>query len=162
MVSVPLANNGQAQRYNVQNQTNPSTPYSLAGATITIRAYAPGAIGGDLSVFCRSTSTTDSPKTRIALNTLKNGFTNVVITVPAATGGYDPALTDVCRIEIESDAAYGTTFQTPATIVYFDSVTSSNGTMTQLLNAAPGPTEFASSGAQTVANSSNSWQATYP
>jgi hypothetical protein len=162
MVSVPLASTGQGQRYNVQNQAAPSVPYSLAGATITIRAYAPGAVGGDLSVFCRSTNATESPKTKIALNTLKNGFTAVVVTVPAATGGWDPTLTDVCRIEVESDANYGSTFQTPATIVYFDSITSSNGALTQLLSATPTASEFASSGAQTVNGSSNSWLATYP
>jgi hypothetical protein len=153
---------GQGQRFNVQNLSNPSTPYNLSGATLVIRAYAPGAVGGDLSVFFRSTSTTDSPAMKIALSTLTSGFVDVSVPVPAATGNFDPTMVDVVRIEVEADANYGTTFQTPATLVYLDSVTSSNSADSQLFTTTPSGTDFATSGARQVAGSTATWAATYP
>jgi hypothetical protein len=167
MLSVPLTTTGQGQRYNVQNLSNPETPYNLSGQTLTIRAYAPGAIGGDMSVFFRSLGAFDSPPTRTALSSITAGFIDVQIAVPAATGSFDPTMVDVIRIEIEADGNFGSTFQTPATIVYIDSVTSSGGTVSQLLGSAPGATQFASSGARTFTldggvGPTNSWLAQYP
>jgi hypothetical protein len=161
MVSVPLVMTGTGQRYNIQNRTNPSAPYNLSGQTLTIRAYAPGAIGGDLSVFFRSPSVTDSPATKVALSSITSGFTDVQITVPAATGNFDPTMVDVIRIEVESDATFGTTFQSPATIVYFDSITSSNGAVMLPFNTAAGATDFASSGARTVPGDAGSTGPTF-
>jgi hypothetical protein len=162
VLSVPLMLTGDGQRYNVQNRSSPSAPYDLSGQTLVIRAYAPGAIGGDLSVFFRSSSTTDSPATKVALSTLTSGFVNVSVTVPAATGGFDPTMVDVIRIEVEADATYGTTFQTPNTIVYLDSVTTANSVVSQLFSTTPATTDFMPSGARPLTGSTNTWAATYP
>jgi hypothetical protein len=171
MVSVPLAATGQGQRYNVQNRTVPDVPYNLSGQTLTIRAYAPGAIGGDMSVFFRSsipvdgaaTGAVDSMATKVALNTITSGFTNVQILVPAAAGGFDPSMVDIMRIEIEADATFGATFQTPATIVYFDSITSGNGAVNLTFDVAAGGNDFANSGARPLTGSTGpTFQATFP
>jgi len=176
MISVPLtAPEGGAavpgQRYNVQNRVSPDVPYNLAGQTLTIRAYAPGAIGGDLSVFFRSsipvdgaaTGAVDSVATKVALSTLTSGFTDVPITVPAAAGGFDPSMVDIMRIEVEAAPAFGDTFQTPATIIYFDSITSSNGAVNLTFDVAAGGNDFASSGARPLAGSTQpAFLATFP
>jgi hypothetical protein len=171
MISVPLATTGQGQRYNVQNRTNPDVPYNLSGQTLTIRAYAPGGIGGDMSVFFRSstpvdgaaTGAVDSAPIKVGLSTITSGFTDVQITVPAAGGGFDPTMVDIIRIEIEADATFGATFQTPATIVYFDSITSSNGVVMLPFDVAAVGGDFASSGARPLAGSTNpTFLATFP
>jgi hypothetical protein len=165
MLSVPLTATGQGQRYNVNNTTvAPATTYDLSGATLTIRAYAPGALGGDLSIFLTSTMTGGSSVAmQVGLSTLTTGFVDIVVPVPAASaGGYDPALTDVIRIEVEAGAAFGTAWQTPATIVYIDSVISSNGAVNDPFDTNPPFGTFGSSGARQVTNSAFSWLATYP
>ena len=129
---------------------------------MTIRAYAPGAIGGDMSVFFRSPTVVDSPPTRVGLGTIAGGFIDVPVAVPAATGGFDPTMVDVIRIEIEADASFGSTFQTPATIVYIDSITSSNGVVSLPFDTAPVIADFQSSGARPLTGSSFGWLAQYP
>jgi hypothetical protein len=161
MVSVPLAIVGDGQRYNAQNRAGTSS-YDLSGQTLTIRAYAPGAIGGDMSVFFRSPNVVDSERTRVALSTITSGFIDVQIPVPAAAGDFDPAMVDVIRLEIEADATFGSAFQTPATVVYIDSITSSNGAVSLLFNSAPAVTDFGSSGARPLTGSTFSWLAQYP
>ena len=171
MVSVPLATTGTGQRYIVQNRTSPDMPYNLSGQTLTIRAYAPGAIGGDMSVFFRSsvpvdgaaTGSVDSMATKVGLSTLTSGFTDVPITVPAAAGGFDPTMVDIIRIEIEADAAFGATFRTPATLVFFDSIISSNGAVMLPFDVAAVANDFGNSGARAVAGSTGpTFQATFP
>jgi hypothetical protein len=161
-LTVPLMAIGEGQRFNVQNRTSPSTPYDLSGATVTIRAYAPCAVGGNLSLFFRSTSVADSPTMKVALSTLVGGFVDIPVPVPAATGTFDPVLVDVIRIEVEADAAYGNTFQSPATVVYIDSVVSSNGAVMQPFDNLPPATDFMSSGARPLAGFAYLWLAQYP
>ena len=154
---------GDGQRYNVQNRSaNPPAPYDMSGATLTIRAYAPDAIGGNLAVFFRSNSGTDSPIQRVGLSTLNGGFVNVDVLVPAATGNFNPTLVDVIRIEVEANMAFGTSFQSPATIVYIDSITSSNSAVNLPFNTNPMPLEFGSSAARPLGGSMHTWLATYP
>jgi hypothetical protein len=162
MLTVPLMAISDGQRFNVQNRTSPSTPYDLSGATVTVRAYAPCAVGGNLSIFFRSTSTLDSPTMKVALSTLVGGFVDIPVPVPAATPNFDPLLVDVVRIEVEADAAYGYTFQSPATVVYIDSVVSSNGAVMQPFDTVPQQTDFMSSGARPLPGSSFLWLAQYP
>jgi len=83
--------------------------------------------------------------------------------VPAAVaGGYNPAVNDVIRIEVEAGAAFGTAWQTPATIVYIDSVVSSNGVVNDTFDTNPPFNTFGNSGARMLAGSTFSWLAAYP
>jgi hypothetical protein len=161
-LSVPLMTVGEGQRYNVQNRTSPSAPFDMSGATLTVRAYAPCAIGGNLSIFFRSTTGTESPTMKVGLSTLVDAFVDIVVPVPEATGYFDPVLVDIIRIEVEADPAFGSTFRSPATIVYIDSVTSSNGAVTHLFDTMPTFLDFGNSGARPLAGSSDVWRAQYP
>ncbi len=151
------------QRYNIMNRAGTSTYDLSGGQTLNIRAYAPGAIGGDISVFFRSLGGADTTPTKVALSTLTSGFVNVPIPVPAATATYNPAMTEIIRMEIEAGGgAFGTTWQTPATFIYIDSIISTNGVVSLPFNAAPAIADFASSGARQLANSANDFLATFP
>ena len=161
MLTVPLVAIGDGQRYNAQNRAGVST-YNLSGQTLTIRAYAPGAVGGDMSVFFRSLGGVDTTPTKVGLSTLTSGFIDVAIPVPAAGANFDPTMVEIIRIEIEADAAFGATFQTPATIVYIDSIISTNAVVSLPFNTAPAGTDFASSGARPLANSALAFLPQFP
>jgi hypothetical protein len=99
---------------------------------------------------------------KVALVTLVAGFTDIVVPVPEVTGSFDPALVDVIRIEVEADPAYGYDFQSPATVIYIDSVLSSNGVVTQPLDTLPMNLDFGSSGARPLDGTTYSWLAQSP
>ena len=162
VLTVPLMAVNDGQRFNVQNRTNPPMPFDMSGATLTIRAYAPCAVGGNLSIFFRSTSGTDSPSMKVGLSTLVDAFVDIAVPVPAATGNFDPVLVDIIRIEVEADAAFGSTFRSPATIVYIDSVLSSNGAVSHPFDTMPTFLDFGDSGFRPLAGSTNVWRAQYP
>jgi hypothetical protein len=161
-ISIPLTAADQGQRYNVQNTVGTST-YDLSGATLTIRAYAPGATGGDLSVFFRSAGGADTTPIKVALSTITGGFTNVPITVPVASGSYNPVMTEIIRIEVEAGGgAFGSAWLNP-TLVVVDSIVSSNAVVNVPFDAAPAGNVFSSSGARNgPAGTSNTWTAAYP
>jgi len=168
--TVPLAAAGDGQRFIYRNNTPSGTTYNLSGATLDIVAYAPGATGGDLHVFFASgTSTTNysSTATDVALSTLATGFRTVKIPVPSAvSGAFDPTLILVTRIEVEAGSGFGTSWKTPATVVYIDSISSSNGVLRDTFDTTimpDGSTNIlANSGARTVTGFSLGWLATYP
>jgi hypothetical protein len=164
MLSVPLAASGDGQRFNVNNTTTaPATTYDLTGATLTIRAYAPNALSGDLNIFFTASAAGTSAAMQVGLSTLTAGFVDIAVPVPAAVqGGFNPALTDVIRIEVEAGADFGVGWQAPATIVYIDSIVSSNGAVNDLFDTNPPFGTFGSSGARPLAGSTFSWMATYP
>jgi hypothetical protein len=99
---------------------------------------------------------------KVALTTLVGGFVDIAVPVPEATGSFDPMLVDVVRIEVEAAAAYGYYFQSPATVVYIDSVVSSNGAVTQLFDVEPMNLDFGSSGARPLEGTTYVWMAQYP
>lgn len=81
---------------------------------------------------------------KVALATLVAGFVDIEVLVPEATGTFDPTLVDVIRIEVEADPAYGYDFQSPATVIYIDSVVSSNGAVTHPFDTLPANLDFGS------------------
>jgi hypothetical protein len=115
-----------------------------------------------MSVFFRSPSTTATTPVRIALSTLTAGFVDVAIPVPAASGGFDPAMVDIIRLEIEADANFGSTFQSPATIIYIDSITTANGVVSLPFTSMQAPADFDNSGARAISGSTQMWLAQYP
>jgi len=160
VITVPLATADQGQRFNYQNYDG-KTPnsYSLAGATLDITAYAPNATGGDLRIFFTTPARVDSPATYVPLSTFKSGFTTVSIPVPDAdVSGFDPATIMLVRIEVEAGGGcFGTAWQTPATTIYIDSISTPNGPFNDSLadpNFAP---TIQSSGARSVSNSTIVW-----
>jgi hypothetical protein len=159
VLTVPLTAVGQGQRYNYQNYDGVGS-YDLTGATLIIVAYAPDAIGGNLHVFFTTPDRVDSPAVDVALSTLTTGFQTVSIPVPGALNGFNPATIMVTRIEVEAGSGFGTTWQTPATVVYIDGISTSNGPFddTFATNEAP----LAHSGARSVSGATITWLSNYP
>lgn len=162
VLTVPLDAVGQGQRFNYQN-TGTSAPYDLSGASLEILAYAPEATGGNLHVFFRSTNNIESPATDISLSTLTAGFVTVSVPVPpAASSGFDPTNIFVTRIEVESGTSFGTSWQTPATIVYVDAISTSNGCFNDDFSTNPTNAVFGHSGARALTGATFTWVSTYP
>jgi hypothetical protein len=160
VLTVPLTATGQGQRYNYQNFDGTGSSYDLTGATLTIVACAPNATGGNLHVFFTTSARADSIATDVALSTLTAGFTTIRIPVPAAvSGGFDPATLILTRIEVEAGSAFGTSWQTPATMVYIDSISTSNGRFNDTLGSTFDPMQ--SSGARPLTGSSLTWLNSY-
>ena len=159
VLTVPLTLIGQAQRYNYQNLDGIGF-YDLTGATLDIVAYAPAAIGGNLHVFFTTPNLVDSTAFDVELSTLTTGFQTISIPVPAASGGFNPAMIMVTRIEVEAGSVFGTTWQTPATIVLIDSISTSDGRLNDTFNAEALPLEH--SGALSVPGATITWLSDYP
>jgi hypothetical protein len=162
-VTVPLSAGGQGQLYNLLHQgtvDNPAPPVNLAGTTVTIRAYAPNALSGNLSVFFLGGA--DSSKTLIPFSALSAGFTDVVVPVPAAAGAYDPTSVTVIRVEVETAADSVGPWEQPATTVYFDSFISANGNLNDTFDTNPLPALFNNSGVRAVAGSTQAYLPTFP
>ncbi len=161
VLTTPLAGLGQGQRYNYENRDGRGT-YDLTSASLNILACAPGAIGGNLHIFFTTLGRFDSPAFTIPLSAIANGFTTISIPVPPASGSYDPAALFVIRIEVEAGTVVGTTWQTPATIIYFDRIWSSNGVLDSPFtdNFTAGTANYlltTSGAASTVAGSTALW-----
>ena len=138
VLTVPLTASGQGQRFNYEN-FNGKTPdhYDLTGATLNIVACAPEATGGDLSIFFTTNARIDSPMFNVPLSALTSGFQTISIQVPDATpNGYDPSIIFVIRLEVEAGAAFGSSWQTPASVVYIDSISTSDGTFNDTFEIA--------------------------
>lgn len=129
VLTVPLTSTGQGQRYNWENKNSAGLlPYNLAGNMLNIVACAPGATGGNLHIFFSSLVTgADSPSFDVALSQLTAGFVPISVPVPDAGASFDPTSILVTRIEVEAGSGFGTSWQLPATIVYIDSISTSNG-----------------------------------
>jgi hypothetical protein len=163
-LSLPFTASGQGQRYNVQNRTNPSAPYDMSGQTLTIRVYAPGATGGDLSVFFRSLGGTDTTPVKVPFTMMTAGFVDISIPVPAMTATYNPVMTEIIRIEPETDPAFGSSWTNP-TLIVLDSIVSTSGTVNIPFNTDPGAGSpiFSSSGARPgPTGTTTTWAAAYP
>ena len=163
VLTVPLTAAGQGQRYNYENY-NGRTPdhYDLTGATLNIVACAPGATGGDLSIFFTTNARVDSPTFNVPLSALTSGFETISIPVPDATAnGYDPSIIFVIRIEVEAGAAFGTSWQTPATVIYVDSISTSNGVFNDTFDlTVDGSVVLATSGVR-AGNGTVTWTSAY-
>jgi hypothetical protein len=162
MLTVPLAAPGQGQRYNAHN-TGRVESSNLAGATLTLRVYAPGATGGNLHVFCTSSNLADGAATDIALSSLTEGFQDIDIPVPAPVpGGFEPTRVFIIRVEVEAGPGFGDSWRSPATVIYIDSIISSNGVISEAFDTAPSFRTFGSADVRAVPNSTLAWLPSIP
>jgi hypothetical protein len=120
VLTVPLSASGQKQRYGDKLPVQAS----LRNATLMMRVYAPGATGGVMAAYIVDADYSSSPFYTVELSTLSSGWTDFNIPVGGVVGLYDPSAVHQVTIEITSGGAGP--WSTP-TVVYFDSIRSSNG-----------------------------------
>ena len=153
-LSVPLTAIGEGQRYNYQNYDGIGS-YDLTGATLDIVACAPAATAGNLHVFFTTLDRNDSTAFDVALSSLTTGFQTISISVPAASGQFDPGTIMVTRVEIEAGDGFGTSWQQPATVVVIDSISTSNGLFNDTFDEDIAPLQH--SGARVLSGATITW-----
>lgn len=128
VLTVPLSTSGENQRYG----NKLATQMSLLNATLTLRVYAPGATAGVLAVYMVDADYSASPYHNVELSTLSSGWTDVNIPIGGVVGVYDPS--SIYQITIEITSGGSGPWATP-TVVYFDSIRSSNGAWNETFDA---------------------------
>jgi hypothetical protein len=118
VMSIPFTATGQAQRCADEfNHAN------LAGSTLTLRLYAPGATNGYVNTFLVDGTFRLGPATTTQFTTLSAGWTDVVIEAGQPSASFDSS--DIYEVSLDV-YANGTEPWANPTIVYLDSVWSSN------------------------------------
>lgn len=127
VLTMPFSGGADKQRYGNKLPTQAS----LLNATLTIRAYAPGAMGGLMAVYIVDADYSSSPFYYLELSTLSSGWTDFNIPIGGVVGAYDPSSVHQVTIEITG----GTGPWASPTVVYFDSIRSSNGSWNDKFDA---------------------------
>jgi len=109
--------------------------------------------------FSTAVTGADSPAFDVALSQLTSGFETISIPVPDATSSFDPTSILVTRIEVEAGANFGTSWQTPATVVYIDSISTSDGRFNDTFDSGSAPLQY--SGSRAVSASTLTWVSDY-
>jgi len=155
-LSVPLAAAGDNQRFEAVHD---SAPLDLTGASVTARVFAPAATGGELVLYVvDSSGASTGPAEVMALSDLNDGWVDVTTDVHSVAGEFDPASISHVRIEIRGGTS--SSWATPATVVYVDSLVSSNGALADTFTG--GVTPLTVSATQAVTGSALMTQATLP
>jgi len=154
-MSIPFTASGQAQRYaDVFSQPD------LTGSTVTVRMYAPGATNGSVSTFLvdGSSNSVFSPAVTTDFSILSAGWTDIVVPVPAAGGGFETTAVHQVTFDFTATSAAGP-WENP-TLVYIDRVWSSNGAVNDTFDTTSGST--VASTRVVLTGSSFAWVASVP
>jgi hypothetical protein len=153
--TVPLSATGQIQRY----ADHPPTAWDLAGKAVFVRLYAPGATGGIVVVYLSDNSSNEGPSVTVNLSQLADGWMDVallgIVDQPAAGGGGTFSAEQVKQVTIEVQAGGSTSWTNP-TVVYVDSVRSSDVTIDDTFDTSVSP--MISSTQQIITGSTLTWQ----
>lgn len=132
-MSFPFTASGQGQRF---ADLFPAAP-DLSYATVTARFYAPGAVNGTLSTYLVDTKSPQPDFTTFVITdfaTLSAGWIDIAIPLPAPGGTFDTA--HIHQITFDFDST-GTPASNP-TVVYLDSVRSSDGVINDTFDSTSG------------------------
>src|SRR5512133_3137558 len=152
-LTVPLSASGQNQRY---ADKLPALP-NLTDADVVVRIYAPGATAGALAVYVQDQNYVSGGWTSFPLTTLSNGWSDITVKAGPAAGSYDPKHINQITLEVMAD---GSGPWASPTVVYVDSIRSSNGVLNDTFDASIGG--FVSSGMQIVQGSKLEWAGSLP
>ncbi len=152
--SVPLTAAEQNQRF--ADLFPPSA--NLEGATLTVRAYAPGATSGTLVMYVQDTSSNlGNSSLRTELSSISNKWADLSLHIASASP-FDATI--VKQINVEVYAGSGAGPWTNPTVVYVDSVRTSNLAVNDTFDASLG--NFVKSSTYAVAGSTIAWSQSLP
>jgi len=155
VLSTPLTAANQQHRF---ADTFPGNPKLPEGTLVTARVYAPGATGGTLVMYLSDTASGYSqPYLNTELKTLSDHWVDVTITV--ASGSSFDASRGVKQVNLELWGGTGP-WLSPASVVYVDSVRSSDLTINDKFDASFAP--MVTSTQQTVPGSTLTWLTAVP
>jgi hypothetical protein len=97
--------------------------YDLTDTTVIIRAFAPGATGGEFHAYVVDTTQTGGAVLTTSLTDLSGGWKDVKLEVNASTV---PLPTAVYQVTVEIRTGNSSTWATP-TVVYIDRIRALNG-----------------------------------
>ncbi len=149
--SVPFTTTSQTQRY-----ADKFSPFpNLTNSALVVRVYAPGAVTGSLFLYPTDSTAFDQGQgVTVPLETLSQGWVDIEVPIAGAIGEFDPATMYQLTIEILSGAG---PWPNP-TVLYVDSIRSSNGLVKDTFDANVG--SMVSSTLLTVEGSAMTWVAT--
>lgn len=127
-LTVPFTASGQTHRYGDKLAIQPS----LLNATLTFRAYAPGATAGLMTVYLIDQDYSPSTFSNFALASMSTGWTDLKVPVGGVLGSYDPSA--IYQVTIEVLSSSQATWTAPC-VIYLDSIRSSNGTWNEPFDA---------------------------
>ena len=152
ILSVPLTAAAQVQRFADLFIPLPD----LEGATLTIRAYAPGATGGKLVIFASDSSSQFSPAVlETELKSISQKWTDLTVQI-ASSGAF--SATSARQINVELRGAVGP--WSKPTVVYVDSIRTSNLAVNDTFDSSAG--NFVLSSFAAVSGSTIAWAASVP
>ncbi|HKO50523.1 MAG TPA: hypothetical protein VJV79_22525 [Polyangiaceae bacterium] len=153
VLSTPLTTAAQSMRF-----ANPfPLDIGLEGASLTVRAYAPGATGGTLNIFLSDFGSHFSPTVIITpLATVSQKWTDITVPI-ASLDAFDANNAKQVNVEVHSGS---TGPWTNPTVVYVDSIRSSNLLVNETFDTSSAP--FTKSSIVVVAGASLDWAASVP
>ena len=151
ILSVPLTDTTQAQRFADLFMPVPN----LEGANVIVRAYAPAATAGTFVTYVSDTGSNFSPTViTTPLSSLSQQWTDIVIPV-ASLGSFNATMVRQVNLEVHSATGVAN-----PTVVYVDSIRTSNMTINDTFDASFG--NLVKSSLVVVTGSSIDWAAAMP
>ncbi|MFZ5890858.1 MAG: hypothetical protein ACOY0T_07400 [Myxococcota bacterium] len=151
--SVPLTAAAQIQRY--ADKFTPAV--NLTNSIITVRMYAPGATNGVVNIYLSDADFSGSNGQLVELVTLNKGWTDVAVPVGGISGEFNPI--QVTQVNLEVGAGNAGPWTNP-TLVYVDSVRTSNALVNDTFDASIG--NMVRSQSVSITGSTLSWQTAMP
>ncbi len=150
--TVPLSTVSTYQRY----ADKPLNPWNLAGKTIIVRMYAPGATGGQVYVYLSDEASDVGPGTTLPLSQLADGWTDIVLADIVDAAPFSAEQVKQVTIEVGTGATVAS--WTNPTVVYLDSVRSSDVTIDDTFDTSIGNIVTSTQMIATIAGSTVTWQ----
>jgi hypothetical protein len=131
--------------------TFPTKP-SVVDSSLNLRLYAPGATGGTVLFYMSDSAYTAGTGVQVPLNSFSAGWVDVKLLGGHVGGSWDPSA--ITQVNIQITASGTPPFASP-TLMYVDSVWSSNGLINETFDTSAG--RFAKSSRTFLEGSQFTW-----
>jgi hypothetical protein len=153
-MGVPFTAAAQKNRFSDKFQNPPD----LTDDTLTIRLYAPTATNGYILLYVSDGSSSSAgAAVTVPFSSLNEKWTDVTLTLGKATGDFDPAIVTQVNFDIATD---DTGPWANPTLIYVDSIWSSDGSVNDTFNASIG--QFIPSTLENIPGRTLTWRDAMP
>jgi hypothetical protein len=149
VLKVPLTATKQTQRY----IDTYSMQVNLLGSFMVVRAYAPGAKAGHLSIFSSDADFTAGGSITVDLSEIASGWKDIKVNLGGALGAaFDPSAVRQVTLEVGSGPSGP---WTNPTVVYIDGIRTTNNAVNETFDSSLG--SMVKSDSPAVPGSTVSW-----